>query len=114
MSEANTGFRGSFVQIADIDIRGKGGGTIVKYRALFTDAEGHVHAHTMHEVEVSEDPAFVEHLRALRDACRAHAENIHFSSPASSPLATKEKIARGIAEAVSGVSDASDEPGEAG
>jgi hypothetical protein len=113
VSNANSGFRGTTVAVSDIRIEGRGSiGTVVKYRVLFADGEGHVHASTQHEVSASEDSLFQEPVRTLLDACRRHAENVHFTSPSTPTI--NQVITRGIAEAASGVPDSADEPGEPG
>lgn len=109
----NTGFKGTIVSIADIEVKGRGQGTVVRYRALFADAEGHVHAHTQHEVDVGDESPLQEPLRALVDALRRHTEEVHFTSPAN-PATVKQVISRGIAEAASEVPDSADEPGGEG
>jgi hypothetical protein len=107
---ANTGFKGELVQIGSMTIEGKGSiGTIVRFRVLFADKEGVVHAHMNHEV-AADDPAFIEAAKALHAACKAFAEKIHFTSPNTITTA----IASGIAESLSDSPDAPDEPGKQG
>lgn len=103
----NTGFRGEVIQISDVEIKGRGTGASVRYRVLFSDTEGHVHAHTAHELQIGEDSPFTEPARLLLEACKAHAEQIHFENPGT----TTEKKLRGIVESAS---DATEDPGEPG
>jgi len=109
---ANAGFRGTTVHVSEIDIRGRGTGASLKYRILFVDPEGQTHATCTHDVSISDDSPLQEPVRNLLAAIQQHAENIHFETP-SIPTA-RQVSPRGIAEAVSGITDPSDEPGESG
>jgi hypothetical protein len=109
----NTGFKGSIVSITDMKVIGKGSaGPVVSYTALFSDADGTVHGTVRHEVAAGEDPAFVEAIKKLHDACKRHAENAHFTSPSTPTV--RQALQRGISEALSGSSDSADDPGEEG
>jgi len=106
---ANSGFRGSSINIAEFSVKGTGTGSVVKFRVLFADPESHmVHAQTTHEVEIGEESPLYEPAKAMLAGLKAMAEGIHFQNTEATP--TVEKM-RGIVEAAS---DSSEDPGRSG
>ena len=109
---ANSGFKGDQVQIVNIVVEATAvKGTVLKFRALFEDSDGVAHAQVTHEVAVSGEPnEFQVPTRLLLEACRSFVERMHFTEPASAD--EKERVRRGVAEALSTQSDTADEPGD--
>lgn len=108
----NAGFKGDNVHIASMTIESTSlKGAVLKFRALFEDKDGNVHAQVNHEIAISAEPnEFQAPVALLLEACRGFVARTHFDTPEN--LDTKAKTRRGIAEALSGSSDTSDEPGE--
>jgi hypothetical protein len=110
-----SGFRGTEVRISEISIKGRAAsGIVVHYKCLFVDSEGQAHGQISHEVELSEGSKFGELAIAIRDACKEHAESVHFTDESTSQQQTEKVVIRGIAETLSEAVDSSDGVGQAG
>jgi hypothetical protein len=94
-----SGFKGSSVFIRTLTLSGASLGAELTFEVLFQDADGATHGVMKHRIDPTAESEIGPAAQELLTAVTRWAERTHFSS---ATRASKEKVASGIAEAMSG------------
>ena len=100
-------FKGTRVDIAEINIRGGTTAPIMAFRVRFTSADGVVHAETRHEILAGENQELYDAARHLHAALVQWATRTHFDD-AGEGTSRKGNVARGISEALNNAASPDD------
>lgn len=95
-----TQFKGTRVELSKVEIQGRATGARLAVRALFCDADGHVHAVTNHEFEPGADDALEEATVAFLTVVQKIVEKRHYHDAGEGPVAERRPTVAGIAEAI--------------
>ncbi len=106
-------FKGTEIALAELVLSGKSTvGSTLRFRVLFTDKEGLVHATVNHDIEPTSNERIHAATKELVAAIVEWTETAHFTDSPNSPKA--KKVLRGIAETLHDGSDSADDPGGQG